>query len=202
MKGIYLDKENHKYYWYGEEKNCVSDVLKMIDVISMGNIPQRNIEIASERGTKVHELTEDFDFGQVDIFDDDFIQENEDVYNYVLAYANWANQSNSLPIASEESVYSKQLDLTGTIDLVKEIDGELAIIDKKTSKTISELRATLQLNFYRIMWNENFERKVNKLLILQLCDNGEFRQIPIKIDEELALQWKQKFDEIKGDKKL
>ena len=202
MNGIFLDKENHKYYWYGEEKNCVSDVLKMIDVISMGNIPQRNIEIASERGTKVHELTEDFDYGQVDIFDDEFIQENEDVYNYVLAYADWANKNKSMPIASEESVYSEKLNLTGTIDLVKEIDGELAIIDKKTSKTISNLRCSLQLNFYRLMWNENFENKVNKLFILQLCDNATYRQIPIEVNEKLVFDWKQKFDEIKGDKKL
>ena len=202
VKDLYIDKEKHEYYFKGDKKDCVSDVLKMIDVIAMRGIPQRNIEAASERGAKVHELTEDFDYGQIDILDDDFIEENQDVYNYVLAYADWANKNPSMPIASEESLYSEKLDLAGTIDLVKEIDGKLTIIDKKSSKTISELRSKLQLNFYRLMWNEIFERKVENLLILQLCDDATYRPIPIPVDEELALEWKQKYDEIKGDKKL
>lgn len=202
MKDLYFDSEDHQYYWKGEKKDCVSDVLKMIDVISMRGIPQRNIEIASERGTKVHQLTEDFDYGQVDIFDEDFTEENGDVYSYVLAYADWANKHNSFPIASEESIYSEELDIAGTIDLIKEIDGELTIIDKKTSKTISELRSSLQLNLYRLMWNETHERKVDKLLILQLCENATYKDIPIPVNEQKALEWKQKYDEIKGDRKL
>lgn len=202
MDGLYIDSENHEYYWQGDKKDCVSDVLKMVDVIAMRGIPQRNIEVASERGRKVHELTEDFDYGQIDILDDDFIEENQDVYKYLLAYADWANKNKSLPIASEESIYSQKLDLAGTIDLVKKIGGELTIIDKKTSKTISALRSFLQLNLYRLMWNETHEQKVEKLLILQLCDDATYRPIPIPVDETKALEWKQKYDEIKGDVKL
>lgn len=203
MKDLYFDSEKHEYYYKGEKVDCVSDVLKLVDVIALEGIPPRNLQIAAERGTAVHELTEDYDFDLIDLTDDEWIQENEEYYNYLIAYANFVKDQPTKPIVSEEQLYSPTYNLAGTLDLVKYIDGEIAIVDKKTSKTISALRSLLQLNLYRLLWNENHQdMPCRKLYILQLKENGEHRLIPIEINEEKVLAYLNIFKEIKGDKKL
>lgn len=203
MEGLYFDSENHQYYFEGEKKPCVSDILKMVDVIAMEGIPLRNIEKAAERGTLVHEATENLEYGLIDTLDDEWIQDNYEIMSYVLAYQNFLNDYPSKPIAREESIFSKEKGFAGTIDIVKYINDEIAIVDIKTSKTISELRSILQLNAYRIAWNENHpDMPVTKLYILQLSDVGEYRFTPIDTNEERFNTYLNLFNEIKGDKKL
>lgn len=203
MEGLYFDSDTHSYYYQGEKKDCVSDILKIVDVIAMEGIPQKNIEKAAERGTAVHKQTEDYDYGLIDTLDDEWIQENFEIVNYVIAYENFTKDYPSFPIASEESVYSQCYEFAGTIDLVKYIDGKIAIIDKKSSKTISALRSALQLNAYRLAWNEiHPDLKADALYILQLTELGEYRLLPIDINEELFIKYLSIFKEIKGDKKI
>lgn len=203
MKDLYVDHENHLYYYKGELKPCVSDILKIVDSIAMEGIPRANIDKAAERGKKVHEITEDYECGLIDILDDEWIQENEQYINYLYAYINFMREHKEIPIAIEESLYSEKYDYAGTLDLVKYMDGTLYILDKKTSKTISELRNTLQLNAYRLMWNEVYPHlQVEGLKVIQLSNNGEHRLIDIPVDEELFLTYLNIFKQIKGDKKL
>ncbi len=202
MKDLYFDTESHTYYWKGEKVPCVSDMLAMIDCITMKGIPPQNIINASERGRRVHEATEDFEYGLLDI-DEDWISENEDIEPYVCAYIDWWSEVNSsLPIASEEPLYCEETGLAGTIDLIKQKDGELWLIDKKTSATLGQLRSLLQLNIYRLNWNATHEEKINRLAILQLRKDETYRFIEIPIDEKKTWEWIEKFREIKGDKKL
>lgn len=202
MIDLYFDSETHQYYWKGEKVPCVSDLCKMIDCLTMSGIPPQTLVKASERGTRVHEATEDFEYGLLDM-DEDWLAENEDIEPYVCAYVDWwGDRNSSAPIASEEPIYSELTGLAGTIDLVKRKDGELWLIDKKTSATLGRLRSLLQLNIYRLNWNETHEKKINRLAILQLCKDGTYREIEIPIDEEKTWEWINKFREIKGDKKL
>lgn len=202
MKDLYVDSEKHEYYWQGEKKPCVSDILKMVDVIAMEGIPIRNIEKAGERGKKIHEQTELYDLGMLDLTDDEWWQENEEISGYVMAYISFRKDNPQIPVAIEESLYSEELDLCGTIDRVFMFNGVGTILDIKSSNTISELRNTLQLNFYRKIWNETQSVKIESLKILQLKDNGEYRLIPIEINEGIAIDWLSKYKQIKGDKKL
>lgn len=203
MVDLYFDSEKHQYYYRGEKVDCVSDVLKVVDAIALEGIPPRNLEIAAERGTMVHALTDDYDYGNIDLLDDDWVEEYFDFYNYVIAYANFVKDYPNKPITSEEQLYSNEFDIAGTLDLVKYIDGKIAIIDKKTSKQISDLRSLLQLNFYRLIWNETHpEYKCDNLYILQLTENAEYRLIPIEVNETKALTYLSIYKEIKGDKKI
>ena len=203
MQDLYFDSSTHSYYYKGEKKPCVSDVLKMVDVIALEGIPQRNLETAAEGGTRVHEQTELLEVGLADRNDEDWRDENYDILGYIDAYENFLIEHEELPIALEESVYSEEYDLAGTIDIVKYIDGNLAIIDKKTSKTISKLRSELQLNIYRLLWNSTHpDMQVKELYILQLQEDSGNRFIPIEVREDLAIRYINQFKEIKGDFKL
>lgn len=85
--------------------------------------------------------------------------------------------------AIEESLFSKQLGIAGTVDCIAEYDGELAIIDFKTAEK-PKPREWIEHYFvqavaYACMFYEITEIPVKKLIIIMTCENGE-----VKVYEE------------------
>jgi genome maintenance exonuclease 1 len=79
--------------------------------------------------------------------------------------------------ALEGSLYSKQLGIAGTVDCIAEYNGELAIIDFKTSKR-PKPREWIEHYFvqcmaYGCMLYELTGLSVKKLVIIMACENGE-----------------------------
>ena len=79
--------------------------------------------------------------------------------------------------ALEGSLYSKQLGIAGTVDCIAEHDGELAIIDFKTSKK-PKPREWIEHYFvqcmaYGAMFYELTGIPIKKLVIIMACENGE-----------------------------
>ena len=77
----------------------------------------------------------------------------------------------------EGALYSKQLGIAGTVDCIAEHDGELAIIDFKTSKK-PKPREWIEHYFvqamaYGCMLYELTGITVKKLVIIMACENGE-----------------------------
>jgi len=79
--------------------------------------------------------------------------------------------------ALENSLYSKQLGIAGTVDCIAEYNGELAIIDFKTSKS-PKPREWIEHYFvqcaaYACMFYELTDIPVKKFVILMACEDGE-----------------------------
>jgi hypothetical protein len=79
--------------------------------------------------------------------------------------------------ALESSLYSKVLGIAGTVDCIAEFEGELAIIDFKTSKK-PKPREWIEHYFvqcmaYGCMLYELTGISVKKLVIIMACENGE-----------------------------
>jgi PD-(D/E)XK nuclease superfamily len=79
--------------------------------------------------------------------------------------------------ALEGSLYSLQLGIAGTVDCIAEYNGELAIIDFKTSKK-PKPRAWIEHYFvqcaaYSCMFYELTDIPVKKYVILMACENGD-----------------------------
>ena len=79
--------------------------------------------------------------------------------------------------ALEGSLYSKHLGIAGTVDCIAEYDGELAIIDFKTSAK-PKPREWIEHYFvqcmaYGCMLYELTGISVKKLVIIMACENGE-----------------------------
>ena len=77
----------------------------------------------------------------------------------------------------EGSLYSKQLGVAGTVDCIAEYEGELAVIDFKTSKE-PKPRSWIDGYFvqaaaYACMYYELTGTPVKKLVIIMACENGE-----------------------------
>ena len=79
--------------------------------------------------------------------------------------------------ALEGPLYSRQLGVAGTVDCIAEYNGELAIIDFKTSKKPKPRdwieHYFVQCMAYGCMLYEMTGISIKKLVIIMACENGE-----------------------------
>jgi len=125
---------------------------------------------ATKRGTDMHTLVEHY-------------MKNEELpevppisdFLFKISKANLKRINNIY--ALEGSLYSKQLGIAGTVDCIAEYDGELAIIDFKTSAKPKPRdwieHYFVQCMAYGCMLYELTGISVKKLVIIMACENGE-----------------------------
>jgi genome maintenance exonuclease 1 len=131
---------------------------------------QKITKAATNRGTDMHTLVENYLYNK----DLPTVAPLPD-FLFKIAKTN-LNRINNI-YALESSLYSKVLGVAGTVDAIAEFDGELAIIDFKTSKK-PKPREWIEHYFvqaaaYACMFYEMTEIPVKKLVILMACENGE-----------------------------
>ena len=127
---------------------------------------------ATSRGTDFHTLTEnhldnkEFKTGDVQPLSE---------FMFLLAKDELSRIDNIH--ALESSLYSVELGIAGTVDCIAEHDGELAIIDFKTSKKPKPLEWIdhyfVQCAAYACMLYEMTGIMVKKFVIIMSCENGE-----------------------------
>ena len=125
---------------------------------------------ATSRGTDMHTLTEHH-------LKNEELPEVQPLSQFLFKIAKPdLNRINNI-YTLEGSLYSKVLGVAGTVDCIAEFDGELAIIDFKTSKK-PKPREWIEHYFvqcvaYACMFYELTEIPVKKLVIIMACENGE-----------------------------
>lgn len=125
---------------------------------------------ATSRGTDMHTLTECY-------LKNEGLPEVQPLSDYLFKIAKpELNKINNIH-ALESSLYSKVLGVAGTVDCIAEFDGELAIIDFKTSKKPKPVEWIehyfVQCMAYGCMLYELTGISVKKLVIIMACENGE-----------------------------
>ena len=131
---------------------------------------QKITKAATNRGTDLHTLVENYlynkDLPPVPPLPD---------FLFKIAKAE-LNRINNI-YALEGSLYSKHLGIAGTVDAIAEFDGELAIIDFKTSKKPKPRNWIdhyfVQCMAYGAMFYEITGIPIKKLVIIMACENGE-----------------------------
>jgi len=131
----------------------------------------RITKLATSRGTDMHTLTEFF-LKNLDL-PSDTLPISEFLFNIAKSTLKNINNIYSL----EGSLYSKQLGIAGTVDCIAEYNGELSIIDFKTSKKPKPREWIdhyfVQCCAYAAMLYELTEIPVKKFVIIMSCENGE-----------------------------
>lgn len=126
---------------------------------------------ATSRGTDLHSLVENH------LNNIPELPEVQPISQFLFKIAkNKLNNINNI-YALESSLYSKQLGIAGTVDCIAEYNGELAIIDFKTSKK-PKPREWIEHYFvqcaaYACMFYEMTGIPVKKLVILMSCEDGD-----------------------------
>tara|TARA_A100001234_G_scaffold200683_1_gene192841 strand:+ start:1399 stop:2097 length:699 start_codon:yes stop_codon:yes gene_type:complete len=126
---------------------------------------------ATSRGTDMHTLTENY---LLNIPELPKVQPlSEFLFKIAKPELNNINNIHAL----EGSLYSRYLGIAGTVDCIAEYNGELAIIDFKTSKKPKPEEWIehyfVQCCAYACMLHEMTGISVKKFVILMACENGE-----------------------------
>ena len=125
---------------------------------------------ATSRGTDMHTLTECY-------LKNEGLPEVQPLSDYLFKIAKPELNKIDKIHALESSLYSKVLGVAGTVDCIAEFDGELAIIDFKTSKKPKPVEWIehyfVQCMAYGCMLYELTGISVKKLVIIMACENGE-----------------------------
>jgi len=148
---------------------------------------------ATSRGTDMHSLTEHY-------------LKNQDlpsvapIADFLFKIAKTElNKINNIHCL-EGALYSKQLGVAGTTDCIGEHDGELAVIDFKTSKKPKPrewiTHYFVQAMFYGMAYYEMTGTPIKKLVIIMACENGEcvlYEERDLKKYMKLVVQYIKKF---------
>jgi len=127
---------------------------------------QRIKEEAGDVGAQSHRLVERINKGE-DISSD---WDNLDmrVQNAVNSYRKWRDENRFIPIENEVIVYSKKHRFAGRLDSLGRINGELVLVDYKTSNAIWP-EMFLQTSAYFGAYSEMFpsDEKIKKIIIVR-----------------------------------
>ena len=131
---------------------------------------------ATSRGTDMHTLTENYLLNEklptVQPLSDFLFKQSKPQLNLIDNIH-----------AIEKPLYSLRLGVAGTVDCIAEYEGELAVIDFKTSKKPKPRKWIdhyfVQCAAYACMLYEMKEIPVKKFVIIMSCENGE-----VKVYEE------------------
>ena len=126
---------------------------------------------ASTRGTRIHQLCEDY-LNNADIDPSKYTL--HDAENFKVLKPELDRNIDNIHL-QEERLYSDYLKMAGTVDCVAEWKGKLAIIDFKTSRKPKNrdyiLNYFCQASAYAIMYEERFNIPVSKIVILISVDD-------------------------------
>lgn len=127
---------------------------------------------AAEKGTNVHRAIEQMLEGKKPqwIADNGYANYSLEEWRMILRFADFWNTRKPKLIHSELHVFSYYYKYAGTIDLVVEMDGELWVIDIKTSNNV-HMTYELQVDAYKAAYNEHYNPTVRRTGILWLNSN-------------------------------
>ena len=130
----------------------------------------RVTKAATGRGTDMHTLTEHY-------LKNENLPEVRPISDFLFKIAKVELNKIDNIYALEGPLYSKELGIAGTVDCIAEYNGELAIIDFKTSKKPKPRNWIehyfVQCMAYGCMLYEMKGIPIKKLVIIMACENGE-----------------------------
>jgi genome maintenance exonuclease 1 len=148
---------------------------------------------ATSRGTDTHTLIENYLLNQ-ELPEVQPISEH--LFNIAKPTLNRINNIRTL----EGSLFSEILGVAGSVDTIAEFDGELAVIDYKTSKEPKPRdwidSYFVQTMFYGMALYEMTGIQIKKLVIIMTCENGEcvvYEERDLEKYMKMVIQYIKKF---------
>ena len=126
------------------------------------------VKKAGEEGTLVHEMCEDYLNGkELNFLKNGYPMYDPKVWQMFLRFVDWWETYNPTLIETEVHIFSDEIKVAGTCDMVCEIDGELWIIDFKTSNHL-QTTYDLQTAVYGKCYEECYGKKADRYGVLWL----------------------------------
>ena len=126
------------------------------------------VKKAGEEGTQVHEMIEDYLNGEeLNFLQNGIPMYNPDIWQMFLKFVDFWEEYKPTLIETEVHLFSDELKVAGTCDMVCEINNELWIIDFKTSNHL-QTTYDLQTAVYGKMYEECYGKKADRYGVLWL----------------------------------
>ena len=129
---------------------------------------------ATTRGTDFHEAAQAY-LENRDLVWEDYLPATKFMFHHAAPYLDKINNIHAI----ERTLYSEYLGLAGRVDCIAEYDGELAVIDFKTSTKIKPEKWLenyfVQETFYAAAYYELTEIPVKKLITIMVTPAGEVK---------------------------
>lgn len=172
----YYDEENHRYYVDGEERPSVTEIASPIGFERLSALQQSLLERAKARGTRCHELFEEYLLmGELDINE----IETEHI-PYVQQFILWAKTYRPKVVFTEKKMFSYKF--CGTADLICKIDGKTILVDYKCTSAVDKKSLSVQLEGYYRLCNL-YGIEIDDCYVLHVKKDGYVFK-PIKRDRE------------------
>lgn len=161
-----FDESAHEYTVGGKRVPSVSRLLRPLTELVYGGMNVETLRIAAEFGTAVHACTEYYDKGELD--ESSVIPEWQP---YFQAYQKWQAEVKPEILQIEDRLGCAKY--AGTLDRICRINGELWVIDLKTTSVIHP-HVGVQLAAYAAL-AEKFYGGAYRRAALQLRGDGTYR---------------------------
>ena len=129
---------------------------------------------ATARGTDFHEAVEEY-LENRDLVWENFLPATKFMFHHATPYLDKINNIHAI----ERTLYSEYLGLAGRVDCIAEYEGELAVIDFKTSEKIKPEKWLenyfVQETFYAAAYYELTGIPVKKLITIMVTPGGDVK---------------------------
>ena len=200
--------EGRKYFT--PEGNAYPSITTVLGILSVDGIMKWRKRVGEEeankishqaatRGTSVHKLAEDY-IDNVDDWKGEAMPNNLYTFSHLKNIID--NRLNNVWF-QEEYLYSDRLKCAGQVDCIAEFDGELSIIDFKTSRKPKKIEWItnyfIQASFYAAAFYERTGVPIKQGVILITVDHNEPQVFKINTHDYLQqfLDVRQKYKELK-----
>ena len=180
ISDLTFKEDTHSYFLGDLPIPSVSEIIKPIYQKVYGKIDEDTLNVAAERGTRIHraiEFLSKYNFCGID----------SDIFGCIEAYKKFKNEHKDWNlIQSEYQTYHKFLLYGMTLDQLYKTPQGLIICDIKTTKIAHPNAWSVQLSGYKAGF-ESWDKKVFKILALQLLENGNYILHELKDNFEIFL---------------
>lgn len=175
-----FDEAPHIYRLNGIQIPSVSNIMEPLNKAKYDGISENTLSRAADKGTAVHNSIENWlKFGFVDI--------PSEFKGYLNGFFDWWNEVKPEMVGSELRLYHKIMQYAGTADLLCYINGELTLIDYKSTYSVNEMTCGVQLEAYAQALASHGIR-VGRKSILHLMKTGNHKVYDFKAND--AARWR------------
>lgn len=160
-----FDEETHIYRWNGMVIPSVTRILGMLT--DLKHIPADVLRYAADRGKAVHYGTELYDEDNLD-----WASVDDELVPYIEAWADFRATTGFTPTLIEHPVFHPALFYAGKLDRVGTMDGEIVLLDIKTSKTMYPTVGPQLAAYATALATEKSAPNVTRRAAVQLKDDG------------------------------
>lgn len=172
---IAFDEDNHHYFVDGKRVASISQIVSSIYPIHYKNVDPAILKKASEKGNQLRDMIEAFErFG------------NKTYHPEMQGYLALKNQHQITVVESEKIVllhYHSAVIAAGTFDMIVEspyLKG-IGIADVKRMSFLHEERLKLQLNLYKLAYEQTYKKRISYLKCFHIR-NRHHAYIDVPID--------------------